>query len=177
MEKSLQKLEIPESFRVSPFYKNQQLIESAFIEEEVTFQIPFLYDLCYYANPQILPVWPWNKEENYFHEYWMKQRESIRELFHIREQKKAKDPMLLSISAFIDQLFWSIGHSVNTLNSQQLFLGIQLLPFAPLNIEERLSYLLSQPDRYLSFVQLDELEQEFTKKRSSYLRRHESNQS
>ncbi|MCO7125768.1 hypothetical protein NIE88_08290 [Sporolactobacillus shoreicorticis] len=173
MEKSLQKLEIPESFRQAPFYKDRQVIEAALISEEAVFQLPFLYDLCYHANPHTLSFWPWSKKENYFHEYWMKQRESIRELFHKREQKKAEFPMLLSVSVFIDQLFWSTGRPVDSLTDQRLLQGIQLLPFAPLNIEERLVYLLRQPDRFLSYIQLDELEQEFTKRHSAYQKRRQ----
>ncbi|GAY76050.1 hypothetical protein NBRC111894_1604 [Sporolactobacillus inulinus] len=40
-----------------------------------------------------------------------------------------------------------------------------------MNIDERLGYLLRQPARYLAFIQLDELEQEFTKKRAASMRR------
>lgn len=151
------------------------MIEHVSIPEQVSFQTPFLYDLMFHTDPQLLKLWPWQKNENYFHNYWIEQKEVLRELFHRREQKKVKKPMILSISAFIDQLSWSAGVPVNSLEHETVLQKMQTFPSVPLNIEERLRFLLLQPDRYQSFIQLDELEQEFTKKRSAYLRRHASN--
>jgi hypothetical protein len=147
------------------------MIEHVSISEKVSFQTPFLYDLMYHNDPQLLELWPWQKNENYFHNYWVEQKEVLRELFHRREQKKAKKPMILSVSAFIDQLFWTAGAPVDALDHEAVLQKMQTIPSVPLNIEERLGFLLRQPDRYQSFIQLDELEQEFTKKRSAYLRR------
>jgi hypothetical protein len=151
------------------------MIQQVSIPEQVSFQTPFLYDLMYHNDSQFLDLWPWQRNENYFHTYWVEQKEVLRELFHRREQKKAKKPMILSVSAFIDQLYWTSEFPVDSLEHETVLRQMQLNPYAPLNIEERLGFLLRQPDRYQSFIQLDELEQEFTKKRSAYLRRHASN--
>ncbi|MET1249727.1 YpoC family protein [Sporolactobacillus sp. STCC-11] len=174
METLYLNLNIPNSFRVAPFYKDQRMVEHVSVPEQISFNTPFLYDLMYHHDPQLLERWPWQKSENYFHDYWVEQKESLCELFHRREQKKARKPMILSVSAFIDQLYWAAGAPVNSLEHETVIQKMQTIPSVPLNIEERLRFLLLHPDRYQSFIQLDEMEQEFTKKRSAYLRRHAS---
>ncbi|MCL1632604.1 hypothetical protein M3N64_11815 [Sporolactobacillus sp. CPB3-1] len=164
-------LEIPDSFRFAPFFVNQKRIEKCSVSKPHTFQTPFLYDMLYHHNVLLSFPWPWEQEENYFHIYWKKNRDALCSCFHQRKYEQARAPMIRSIAALIDQLFWTNGCPVQSLDEVDLYENISTLSAVPLNCKERLNYLLHQPSRYLSFVQLDELEREFTKKRAAYLQK------
>ncbi|GEB76086.1 YpoC family protein [Sporolactobacillus inulinus] len=170
MTKPFPKLELPQSFQIFPFYEKQQVIDGM-LSEKAVYQIPFLYDLLYINRPNQLEKWPWQEACNFFHAYWKERSETLRVLFRQRDQALVRKPMVRCIAAFIDQLCWSAGAPVSSLVHDDLIQQIKDAPCAPLNIEERLGYLLRQPARYLAFIQLDELEQEFTKKRAANMRR------
>ncbi len=176
LTKPFLKLELPQTFQVFPFYEKQQVIDGVLSEKEV-YQIPFLYDLLYINvnAPNQLEKWPWQEEDNFFHAYWKERSEALRVLFRQRDQALVRKPMIRCIAAFIDQLCWSAGAPVSSLVHDDLIQQIKAAPYAPLNIDERLGYLLRQPARYLAFIQLDELEQEFTKKRAASMRRLKKN--
>ncbi|EST10569.1 YpoC family protein [Sporolactobacillus laevolacticus] len=164
MEQPYLKLEIPSCFHVAPFYVDNQVLELSSIPDHIAFHTPFFYDLLYLEKPDYQIIWPWIQEDNFFHTFWTSHKDQIRDLFHKRNQEQARGPMIQSVAAFIDQMYWSSGKPVSTLNYKKQIQDMKEMRYAPLNCDERLSYVLNQPDRYLSFIQLDELEQELTKK-------------
>ncbi|MCO7176176.1 YpoC family protein [Sporolactobacillus kofuensis] len=171
MEQPCISIELTDSFHVKPFYQNCRLLDVKAMPSHFSFEYPFFYDMLYCQQKDAYSLWPWQTRENYFHIFWEQKKEELRTSFHDRNLKAVRQPMLQSIAAFIDQMYWSAGKPVRSLVHDVILTDLSTLPFAPLNSKERVNYLLKQPDRYLSFIQLDELEQELVKKLAIYRRK------
>ncbi|TGA97039.1 hypothetical protein E4665_13445 [Sporolactobacillus shoreae] len=167
MENNVACIQVPESFCFPPFYGEEASLIKQGPSSEVT-QYPFYYDIMYHIDPSSCAPWPWETETDYLRASWEKRRPAIRDTFHRRSANEARTPMILSLAEFIDQMFWVSGQPVRSLSPDQLITGLQSFAYAPLNLKERLGYIIDQPDRYLSFIQLNELQDELKKKLSVY---------
>ncbi|WP_353947812.1 YpoC family protein [Sporolactobacillus sp. Y61] len=136
-------------------------------------RIPFFYDMLFKGDSSLLATWPWQEEDPVLPYLW-EERQQIRTAFHRRQSEQAKGLMLHAVSAFIDHMVWTANRPVRTLSPVELTSELQALPFAPLNLQERLKYIFRQPDRYISFIQLDNLQEELTKKLAVYHRMKKS---
>ncbi|MDD9148733.1 MULTISPECIES: YpoC family protein [unclassified Sporolactobacillus] len=167
MQKSETTLNVPASFCFPPFYER---------EAHVTFsdagtagrEQPFFYDILFIEKPSSLSSWPWEDPLRDFNRSWPDRRAGIAEAFRSRDRKRAEKPMIQALALFIDQAVWSSGRAVDSLSPQHLMKTVASLPYAPLNIEGRLSYIIKQPDHYLSFIQLNQLDEELKKKLAVY---------
>jgi hypothetical protein len=86
-------------------------------------------------------------------EEWEKIKGQLEELFRERDQKRASEIMKKGISLFIQFLCWSNDTPVfldRPINSKQF-------EFKPVNLEERLGFIMSRPNLYHSYRQLSEL--------------------
>jgi hypothetical protein len=69
--------------------------------------------------------------------------------------------MELSIGYFFECLFGVNGYTVPELTNWQQ--EINHLRIKPINVSERLEFIMDKPNNYHSFVQLSQLFEEFTK--------------
>jgi hypothetical protein len=158
------KITIPASFQHPLFFKQDEieLVEKQSFEE-VLAGIPFFYDVLPEVEEEGLTK-PWEEQEVYvpklFH-YWQENKDFIGEFFKKRDRKGAMRPMVLSLGHFISALFWTNGVRVPSLS--HLKEEIKKLSYKPMNAEERVMFLLEQPNQYHSYIQLGELYQELTK--------------
>ncbi|WP_100488011.1 YpoC family protein [Sporolactobacillus pectinivorans] len=167
MENKATRLKIPEPFCFLPYFEKQAVI--SFIDHSPTEEnIPFFYDILYAAGFSSGSPWPWQTGTPHFRKLWDKMRPRIKETFHRRRPDEARKPMIYALSSFIDQMFWASDRPVHTLSPDILVPELLVMPYAPLNLGERLKYIHDQPDRYLSFIQLDKLQEELGKKLSVY---------
>ncbi|MFX3617084.1 MAG: YpoC family protein [Sporolactobacillus sp.] len=164
------KVRLPETFRFAPFYAKPTVISPEPADHGL-FSAPFITDLIYWNDQTSASEWPWQRNENWFHLYWQKEKPGLSEAFHRRDLQTAGQPMLRAVAGLIDQLVWSSGQPVATLEPNQMIQGLIQFSYAPLNLEERLRYIMNQPNRYLAFIQLDQLEEELTKKLAVRARR------
>lgn len=83
---------------------------------------------------------------------WKNSKEELEVLFREREYKNAKVLMDKGIQLFTQFLAWSndLPVTLNALNFKQL-------EFKPVNVEERLAFIISRPSLYHSYRQLSEL--------------------
>lgn len=151
---------VPKELGSVYFFPNEEVS----IEEEHlhTFSLSqqFLYDLAYYLN--IPSLKPWENIDDYVHliiEEWEDRKTSLEELFKLRDKKLVQEPMKKSIALLIQFLHWVNGAPVKLFPT----IEYQQLAISPVNLEERLSYILSRPNAFPSYMQLIELMKEIEK--------------
>lgn len=167
MQKNRMRLEVPEAFSVPPFYREQAQI--TFDDTSAAgLEFPFFYDILFISQPSAHTSWPWEKPKLDYYDDWTERSKGIAEAFRNRDRKRARAPMVGSLALFIDQVIWASGKPVSALSLASLIAEMEDLPYVPLNIGGRLTYIMRQPDHYLSFIQLDQLEEELKKKLAVY---------
>jgi hypothetical protein len=125
----------------------------------------FIYDALFYNG--ITSFKPWQNQADAFPhliEEWEKVREQLEELHRNRDQKNTLNAMKKGIGLFLQLLFWSNDRPVMIKEP----ISFYPLDCKPVNIEERLAFIISRPNLFHSFRQLSELmveqEKAFVKK-------------
>jgi hypothetical protein len=125
----------------------------------------FIYEVLFYNG--VAAYKPWENPTDAIPlliEEWEGNRDQLEELHRNRDQINTLNVMKKGIGLFIQFLFWSNDRPVS------LKEPIPSYPFncKPVNIEERLAFILSRPNLFHSFRQLSELmveqEKAFVKK-------------
>ncbi|WP_088102170.1 YpoC family protein [Halalkalibacter urbisdiaboli] len=166
------RLFIPSSFRREPFYTTEEVV----IDVSSNFAHTMETNLFYYELSETLE--PWLERETYLpliFECWKEQETRLIALFKTRQKALTKQPMIQMIALFIDGLFWMNESPVPSLLNVENYAGD--LRLHPVNIEERLSFVLSGPERFHSFVQLQALMTELEKlyARDVVMEKHKKN--
>ncbi|WP_062356441.1 YpoC family protein [Bacillus kwashiorkori] len=97
---------------------------------------------------------------------WDLFKEEIVSLFSARKVTAIKEPMIDGIALFLKFLFLC-NHQLVNFHSFEL--NIDKLDRKPVNLQERLSFVMNHPQQYHSFIQLSELFSEQRKIYSKYL--------
>jgi hypothetical protein len=84
---------------------------------------------------------------------WEKIKVELETLYRNRDQKSTLQGMKKGIGLFIQFLYLSNDRQVNSKESS----SINQLEITPVNLEERLAYILSRPNLFHSYRQLSEL--------------------
>lgn len=84
---------------------------------------------------------------------WQELRVNLEMSFANRDLKNVKEPMQTGIDLFLKMLFWTNQKPLCTLDS----LSAEGLKYKPVNVEERLSFIIQRPNLYHSFIQLSEM--------------------
>lgn len=114
---------------------------------------PFLYELGYYSGMKGLR--PWETPEDgipLLLEEWKNKEIQLEELFSDRKTAAAIEPMKHSIALFVEMLFWT-----NKVPVRFPLIYIDELTIKPVNVKERLEFIIAKPQLYHSYVQLSEL--------------------
>jgi hypothetical protein len=156
-------LKVPNELNHSFFFPNDVLI----LEDEITLEfkstIPFVYDIGFYNG--LTMQRPWENPEKaipFLLEEWNKLRTQLETFFSERDFSLVMVPMKQAIALFIEMLFWTNRQPVHFPLDH-----IHKLDIKPVNIQERIEFILSRPKLYHSFAQVSELfieqEKHFTK--------------
>jgi hypothetical protein len=116
---------------------------------------PFLYDLLEASQKSLYQ--PWKQPEKYLPDVlnqWNEYKMLLEQLFEMRNRKDARKPMIHSISLLLDFLCWMNRMPVTQINNLDF---VENLEVKPMNIRERLEFMLNRPDLFHSFIQLCEL--------------------
>jgi hypothetical protein len=159
------KVKIPEPFSLVPFFTEDDeiCIEPSMKFEEILEIDPLLFDICAYLNVTCLK--PWEEKDRYIPiilEHWSITEPIISEFFQGRDRASAMKPMKQMTKLFLAFLFWANEQPVP--NLKNIIAEIGELKIKPVNIEERITYILSAPNHYHAFIQLKELFIELKKK-------------
>jgi hypothetical protein len=146
-------ISVPESFQVPPFYEQTTINLSCSFSsfKDKCRAVPFYYDIteevAFWTNKHdILPL---------LLEWWSEEEERLTKLYSDRNPSKAKPIMVTMIAVYIDGLFWTNEKQV--LGIKHLKEELSGMQFKPVNCHERLTYILSNPSQYHSFIQLKAL--------------------
>lgn len=147
-----------------PFFFSQQEIVVENPKKPFDLRENFLYELFYYNGIRIDRPWI-NPEETIpiLLIEWQKVKDQLHSLHHNREHNNIAQIMKKGIGLFLQLLFWSNGHPVQLKDP-----SFSQMDFKPVNVQERLEFIISRPKLYHSFVQLTELineqEKQYVKK-------------
>ncbi len=100
---------------------------------------------------------PWKNEKEaviQIVQEWKSYMNELTALFKERKNKETKPLMVKGISLFIRLLFWSNNEPTDLKNLHE---KLVLFEAKPVNIGERLQFLMQRPTLYHSFIQLSEL--------------------
>jgi hypothetical protein len=84
---------------------------------------------------------------------WERIKVELETLYRNRDQKSTLQGMKKGIGLFIQFLFWSNDRQINSKEP----VSINQLVITPVNLDERLAYILSRPNLFHSYRQLSEL--------------------
>lgn len=150
------KLTVPDEIQRYFLLQNMLEVEVNSFEndKEILLKTPFLYDLLALQNekPPIKPWEQWESSIPYLLDKWKGLCRDITVSFQNRKGKADKNQMLFSIGLYLLIIHW--------LNNSPLKANLQSFSsflYKPINIEDRISFILKKPEQYHSFIQLQEL--------------------
>ncbi|MBY0096581.1 YpoC family protein [Mesobacillus maritimus] len=114
---------------------------------------PFIYEIGFYHGLNMIR--PWESPEKvipFLLEEWKKHKKQLESIFSARDASSALGPMKHAIAIFVEMLFWTNGQPVHF-----PLHNIQQLNIKPVNVQERIEFIISRPKLYHSFAQLSEL--------------------
>jgi hypothetical protein len=164
MDDSVIKLPVPNEL-AHPFFFSHKEIVVKNPANSFTLSENFIYEIFFYNGIQTIKPWI-NPEEiiPILFKEWQKVKEQLNVLHHEREQKNIGQNMKKGIGLFIQLLFWSNGRPVQLVES----FPFSEIDYKPVNVQERLDFIISRPKLFHSFIQLSELmteqEKHFVKK-------------
>ncbi|MFC0470245.1 YpoC family protein [Halalkalibacter kiskunsagensis] len=152
-------IKIPKEFQVTPFYEKStiELPQSVTSFKGICQALPFYYDIT--GN-----VRPWEQKHEFLpmlFQWWSEEEGELAKCYEQRNPQAAKEMMRTMIAVFIDSLFWLNERPVNGVDN--FHHQVSGLTYKPVNCSERLNYLLLEPNRYHTFVQLKALFSELRK--------------
>ncbi|CAG9622616.1 YpoC family protein [Sutcliffiella rhizosphaerae] len=156
-------MKVPDGFLHPYFYSKGDLLESHAFSLQDLLEFPFKYDIAYYlgAAPDRLP-WENNNESiPFLLLIWKTNENTLNFLHEKRDRTKTKATMISSIAIYLQLLFWMNEQPVRSINDWTR--DSNLFKWKPVNIEERLDFVIKRPELYHSFIQLQQLYSESTK--------------
>ncbi|MBU9714636.1 YpoC family protein [Evansella tamaricis] len=166
---------IPERFCIAPFYpKNATIPENLLSEKfDQTVSYYFLPDITfYYGKTTGLVEPPWHNPEkirNIIMTSWKQTGiPRLKDCFNQRDRVSAKPLMLKYLSFYIQLMHWIQGQPVHDIRNVPTDLSQR--EFSPMNITDRLSFILTSPDHHHSFTTLIQIFEETNKKWAIYLK-------
>ena len=154
-------LPIPKELEHPFFFSNNKTIR---VEPtsltSISLRLPFLYEAAFYSNVDTFK--PWENHEEFIPlllKEWNAIKPQLEDFFSRRDIKQVEKPMKFGISLLIEFVYWTNEEPVKF--SQPIQLGN--LKVKPVNLEERLAFILARPTLHHSFIQLGELMVEMEK--------------
>lgn len=127
----------------------------------------FPYDLAYFLN--MYAYQPWLQCEQHIPlilTRWSEVQRECQHFFKERKNKAAQHLMKEGSAIFLCALFWTNGQPVQ-LNEWARY--TESFSIKPVNLNERLQFILENPTLYPAFVQLGELFTEWNKQYAIYM--------
>ncbi|MDX8366474.1 YpoC family protein [Cytobacillus sp. IB215665] len=130
---------------------------------ELNFDLKYFgYDIA--AHNDVDTIKPWLSIEQYIPlviAKWKGIEPELAQHFQQRKKTNIKQSIVQSLSLFLSMLFWMNSRPVtNLINIQE---PIQQFTYKPINVGERIDFIMKKPHQFHSFIQLCELFQESTK--------------
>lgn len=115
---------------------------------------PFIYEVAYYTGIRSLMPWEMlDKSIPLLLKEWELVKEELKGIFDRRDHKASAIIMKKGIGLFIEFLHWTNGVPVRLSPA----IPYESFNIKPVNINERLDFILSRPNSYHSYMQVVEL--------------------
>lgn len=148
-----------ELLRVPPQLDHSYFFSRQVMEWEETYSMvfhpdkPFIYDAAFHNGRKSLR--PWEDPESAIPlllNQWNSLKEDLVQSFAKRDRLNTVESMKSAIALFIEILYWTNGLPVSFPLDK-----IDQLKSVPINIRDRLTFIMARPNHHLSFKQLAEL--------------------
>jgi hypothetical protein len=152
-----QKISFPEEWFEFSIYK--EIIWQDEFDQMFNPQTPLMYEAAYFHGLKTLM--PWEMADYTVPvviKEWKTVKVELHEKFSKRKLIEVEQPMKKGIGLFIEVLYWCNGYPGLSLNKDDDKLRIK-----PVNLQERLHFIISYPNKYHSYIQLIELFSEMEK--------------
>ncbi len=129
--------------------------------KELSSFVTFPYDVAFYHGIEVYH--PWEHTEKHLSALlaeWKKIDVECQKHFSERKTKKALEPMTEGIALFFTLLFWIHNQPVQLKGWEDKVIQLTI---KPVNLVERLTFIVQRPSLYHSFIQLSELFRELEK--------------
>lgn len=150
MEKEIK---IPSELTSPFFFPIEKVMWKGEYANQLNPEIPFIYEAAYFSG--IDAIKPWEDAEQcvpvIFNE-WKKVKQNLFEFYEKRDSRGALQPMKKGTGLFLEAVYWS-NHVPVKLNG----MSFEKLIVKPINVDERLQFIMNRPGHYHSFKQLSEL--------------------
>jgi hypothetical protein len=153
MDDSMKKLAIPAELN-HPFFFSQEEILVNKPNNSFPLSENFIYELYFFNGMDTCMPWM-NPQESVpiLLEEWQQLKNHLKLLFQKRKQEFILESMKKGIGLFLQLLFWSNGKPVHLKEP----IPFSQLTSKPVNVQERLDFIISRPKLFHSFIQLSEL--------------------
>lgn len=151
---------IPEELQHPLFFPTGEISWEKDDERDMNMSRPFIYDCAFFVGVNSLT--PWTRIEVAIPallQEWEELKEPLRNHLSRRNKIEAASLMRLGTAFFLEFLYWSNGQPVR-LYPQISYHELQI---SPVNIKERLDFIIARQNTYHSFMQLVELFTEMEK--------------
>ncbi|MFA9556190.1 YpoC family protein [Evansella sp. AB-rgal1] len=163
---------VPQTFCSPPFYeKNSEITITKFASILESWKDGlFLMDIAFATNVFQDTENPWESPVESVQlavQYWRESgKPTIEECFKKRDRNGAKPHMVKFLAIYIQVMHWAKGESVTSLDD--ISDKISSMSYAPMNVSERLQFILNVPNHHHAFTTLDQLFEESKKKLAVY---------
>lgn len=122
----------------------------------------FLYELYHYlgTNDEMFKPWDSKNSIELILKQWTSYHKSLKASYQARDFEFLLPLMKKGIACCFSILFWGNNQPVNLRKWEE---KTETLSYKPINFIERMTFILSRPKLFHSFVQLSELMEELTK--------------
>ncbi|RSL33777.1 hypothetical protein D7Z54_08785 [Salibacterium salarium] len=148
-------LVIPEKFAVLPFYEDTRIECQHEWRDDDYFQYPFLAEILWHNRKLAVP--PWDLPLRYVpqvHAAWDEEAEIIESFFSKRDRKAARPYMIKHTANLLSAISWMNRQEVPAASPPLLKTKMDGIGKVPMNLGERVTFIVQSPDHYLSFNQL-----------------------
>ncbi|PYZ94549.1 hypothetical protein CR194_03175 [Salipaludibacillus keqinensis] len=166
-------LTVPASFIFRPFFEEGahfSINDEAHFFNESANSIPFYDDLLNVIQIDKSEQAPWHEPKraiNQLVDRWNNQGKPYLARCYQQRNRLAARPVMIQYTAyFIQGMHWIDGQPVTSLRS--IMTSLKDLPFSPMNVEDRLAFVLTTVDHHHAFITLTQLYDEARKKWALY---------
>jgi hypothetical protein len=153
MSENMKKLQLPSEL-FHPFFFSEKEVNLDMKEPTSMLVQNFYFELLFYNG--IESKKPWTCPEYFLlllKDEWGKLRPAIEEMHHQRKKDGINGAMKKGVGLFLQYLYWSNGTPA-CLKELPNFIDVKI---KPVNLEERVGFIIARPGLFHSYVQLCEL--------------------
>lgn len=147
-------IEVPAELKHPFFFPDGSILLAIDHEATLNLEIPFMYEAAFFSGIEAHKPWLHSSESiSALLTEWEKVKEAIRIPLQKRDKRSVIPPMRKGIGLFLQFLHWANGQPTKLCPE----IAYHLLEIKPVNVQERLDFVMERPGLHHSYMQLREL--------------------